>query len=82
MGLAGRRGGGATTAHAGEPPENGDLSDIGWDRLSTADRGAGQTRQDLQPGELQGACCCSLLLLLLLSVLGAGDAVSLVGCGV
>lgn len=44
----------AAVAHASEPPENGDLSDARRYRLAAADGRAGQTRQDLQPGELQG----------------------------
>lgn len=53
MGLAGGRRG-AAAAHPGEPPEDGDVPGPGRNRLAAADGGAGQTRQDLQPRELQG----------------------------
>lgn len=44
----------AAAAHAGEPPEDSDVPGAGRDRVAAADGGTGQTRQDLQPRELQG----------------------------
>lgn len=60
VGLVGG-GWGAAAAHSGEPPEDGDMPGAGRNRLAAADRGAGPTREDLQPREFQGTfgwCCC------------------------